>query len=176
MVPSLREHGRRLETQALSICKAHFKLKLSRPATLISFSPSLITVVCALSPGETTTCLACSLHQFDENRELAAVVLLRKDVRDRSSRSSSRGLYDALTAASFDWSRRSRGAIVRSSSVAVRPLSRETAGWRLGREIWPAVDNFVRGRETKLATAIGRRIRSRRSRAIRPSRLRPRDG
>ena len=37
---------------------------------------------------------------------------------------------------------------------------RETAGWQLAREIWPAITPYARGRAAKMATASGRRIRS----------------
>ena len=46
---------------------------------------------------------------------------------------------------------------------------RETAGWQLARETWPAADNLLSGSGARTATASRRRIRSWRQRAIRAS-------
>jgi hypothetical protein len=46
---------------------------------------------------------------------------------------------------------------------------RETAGWQLARETWPAADNLRSGSTAKLATANDRRISSWRPRTTRES-------
>jgi hypothetical protein len=144
--------------QSTSICNARFNLKLCRQATHIGF-PRNCLPVCALRSGKATAFLARSLRHLLAN-EACVIESVSQQVQGDKMTLSLRCLLIGHD-----------DRIARSSArlwLQCDHCGRETAGWQLARETWPAADHLRSGSKAKLGTA-SRRISSWRPRMTRAS-------